>query len=69
MVVVVCQQWVVVEVVLGGHGQLGLEQHWIERRTTTGAGVGQQLTKILLVQARVEQVGVGVTGRRLGWSH
>ena len=73
MVAVAGQQGVVVEVVLGGHGQLGLQQHRVERRVTrtwpVASLVGQELAQVLLVQAGVEQVGVRVRGRRLGRTH
>ena len=79
MVVVGGQQRVVVEVVLGGHGQLGLQQHRVEAgrasvsRSSAGATVaslvGEQLAQVLLVEARVEQVGVRVAGRRLRWAN
>ena len=73
VVVVAGQQGVVVEVVLGGHGQLGLQQHRVERRVTRAWSmtslVGQELAQVLLVQAGVEQVGVRVAGRRLRGSH
>ena len=53
-------------VVVAGHGQLGLQQH----RVDVGAvGVGQQLAQVLLVQPGVEEVAVGVAGRRLGRPH
>ena len=53
-------------VVVAGHGQLGLKQHRVDVGVV---GVGQQLAEVLLVQAGVEEVAVGVAGRRLGRSH
>lgn len=46
-------------VVLGSHGKLGLKQHGI-KRCLRSSSIGQQLSKVLLVEARVEQVGVRV---------
>ena len=53
-------------VVVAGHGQLGLQQHRVDVGVV---GVGQQLAQVLLVEAGVEEVGVGVAGRRLGRPH
>ena len=54
------------ERVAGGHGELGLQQHGVHGRVTSGRGVGEKLAQVLLIQARAEQVGVGVGGRGLG---
>ena len=53
--------------VAGGHGELGLQQHGVHGGG--GGGVGEQLAEVLLVQARVKQVGVRVSGRGLGRAH
>ena len=68
MVAVAGQQGVVVEVGLGRHGQLSLEQHGVESRrsvTRTCGLTGEELTQVLLVETGVEEVGVGVVRRRL----
>ena len=55
------------DVVLCGHGELGLQQHGVDGGASAGpARPGQQLAQVLLVQPRVEQVGVRVTGWGLG---
>ena len=45
-----------------------LEQHWVERSLASTA-VSKQLAEVLLVEARVEEVGVRVGRRRLGGTH
>ena len=57
-------------VVVAGHGELGLQDHGVYVCEPVGVvGVGQQLAEVLLVQAGAEEVGVGVAGRGLGWTH
>ena len=47
---------------------LYLKQHRI-KRSLGSAPIGKQLSEVLLVEARVEQVGVRVGGRGLGGTH
>ena len=61
---------------MGGHGQLGLQQHRVEAGRGAGGrpapchapapGAGEQLAEVLLVEAGAEEVGVGVGGRGRG---
>ena len=45
-----------------------LKQHWI-KRSLGSAPIRKELPKVLLVEARVEEVGVRVGRRRLGGTH